>query len=365
MTALLYVSAIGATVGIDLSALDRDDAEAVRAVWADAAAEAVDVPAAIVIPRPSDRARMLQSLSRQVTHAAIDARRADLWMLHAAGIATPQGDVVVFVGPSGRGKTTASRHLGQHYGYVSDETIGITSEGRVLAYRKPLSIIEEPRKPKTERGPSSVGLRAIPPDLRVRAIILLHRHPEHVGAPVVSPVDLGDALEDLVTQSSHLVERSDSLRFIAAIAGATGGISAVRYRDASELRSIVPALLERPVSSPVVAPPSARQAVSTRSGTDEPRFFRATSVDELDLATSGRVAVLTRQGGGRGTLHVLDGIAPTLWAAASGVPFGALVAAVTDAHGAPEGGDAADLVRASVDRLVAEGLLCTAPAAPK
>jgi energy-coupling factor transporter ATP-binding protein EcfA2 len=357
MTALLYVSAIGATVGIELSALDHDDAEAVRTVWADAAVEAVDAPVAIVIPRPSDRARMLQSLSRQVTHAAIDARQAELWMLHAAGIATPQGDVVVLVGPSGRGKTTASRHLGQHYGYVSDETIGIAPDGRVLAYRKPLSIIEEPRKPKVERGPSSVGLGAIPPDLRVRAIVLLHRDAEHVGTPVVSPVDLRDALEDLVTQSSHLVARSDSLRFIAAIAGATGGINAVRYRDASELSTVVPELLERPLSSPVVAPQIARQVASAKSDTDEPRFFRATIVDELALGASDRLAVLTRDVGGRGTLHVLDGIAPTLWAAASGVPFGALVAAVTNAHGAPEGGNAADLVRASVGRLVAEGLL--------
>ena len=243
---MLYVSAIGTTVAIDLSALEPDDAEAVRAVWADAAADAADEPAAVIVPRASGRTRMLQSLSRQVTRAAIDARRADLWMLHAAGIATPAGDVVAFVGPSGRGKTTASRHLGRHYGYVSDETIGIARDGRVLAYRKPLSIIEEPRAPKVERRPSSLGLGTIPRDLRVRAIVLLHRHPDHQGAPVVTRIDLADALDDLVTQSSHLVERPDSLRFIAAIAEATGGIRAVRYREASELPGIVPELLAGP-----------------------------------------------------------------------------------------------------------------------
>jgi hypothetical protein len=62
-------------------------------------------------------------------------------------------------------------------------------------------------------------------------------------------------------------------------------------------------------------------------------------------------------------VRVLDGIAPTLWAAASGVPLDALVAATTAAHGAPAGADAAALVRAAVDRLVVEGLLKVSTAA--
>lgn len=366
---MLYVSALGATVGIDLSALEPGDAAAVRAAWADAETATADESAHTVVPRASDRSRMLQSLSRQVTRAAIDARRADLWMLHAAGIATPDGDVVAFVGPSGRGKTTASRHLGRHYGYVSDETIGIDRDGRVFAYRKPLSIIEEPGAPKAERGPSSVGLGAVPQDLRVRAIVLLHRSPDHDGAPVVAGIDVGDALDDLVTQSSHLVERSDALRFIAAVADATGGIRTVRYREAGDLPSIVPGLLAAPAPAavPVIPPPVAREtAPSPETGRGEkPLYIRAPTVDELELTAPDRVAVLTRDAGGRGTVHVLAGIAPALWAAASGVPFTGLVSATIAAHGAPDGEDATELVREAVDRLVAEGLLrVAATAAP-
>jgi hypothetical protein len=361
MTAMVYVSAVGTTVAIDLSALDAGDAEAVRTVWADAEVGAVPEPTAVVIPRSSDRTRMLQSLSRQVTHAAIDARRADLWMLHAAGIANAEGGVVAFVGPSGRGKTTASRHLGRHYGYVSDETIGIARDGSVLAHRKPLSVIEQPREPKVERRPSSLGLGTIPADLRVRAIVLLHRDPEHDGPPTLTRIDLVDALDDLVTQSSHLIERADALRFMAAIAEATGGIRAVHYREASDLPSIVPELLAGPASAPVIAPPITREAAPMGDSADQPRFFRAAAVDEIELVAPDRVAVLTRDAGGRGTVHVLDGIAPTLWAAASGVPFDALVAASTVAHGVPVGADAAELVRASLDHLVAAGLLLVKP----
>ena len=103
---------------------------------------------------------MLSSLSQQVTLAAIEAARGRAWMLHAAGIATPDGPVVVLVGPSGRGKTTASRALGAVYGYVSDETVAIDEDGRVWPYRKPLSVIEDFAAPKTQLAPSALGLAA-------------------------------------------------------------------------------------------------------------------------------------------------------------------------------------------------------------
>ena len=358
---MLLVSAIGTTIGIDLSALDPDGADAVKAAWADAVADPAEEAVAVVVPRPGPRTRMLQSLSQQVTRAAIDARRGELWMLHAAGIATPGGDVVAFVGPSGRGKTTASLRLGRRYGYVSDETVGIARDGRVVAYRKPLSIIEEARAPKVERAASSIGLGGIPQDLFIRAIVLLHRDAAHHGAPAVRRLDLADALDDLVTQSSHLAERPDSLRFIAAIAEATGGIRAVRYREATDLEGILEELLAGEAAVPVIAPAIIREPAAP-AGVDEDsadglRFSRASAVDELELGGSDRIAILTRDAVGRGTLRVLDGIAPTLWAAASGVSFDALVAAATAAHGAPAGVDPVALVRASVGRLVMEGLL--------
>lgn len=362
---MLYVDAVGVTIGIDLSVLGPDDAAAVRTAWSDAAAPGGDESAPVVVPLSAGRARMLQSLSRQVTRAAIDARRSDLWMLHAAGVATPTGDVVAFVGPSGRGKTTASRHLGQQYGYVSDETIGIDRDGRVFAYRKPLSIIEQPGSPKVERGPSSVGLGTVPHDLRVRAIVLLHRDSGHEGPPRVDVIDLGDALDDLVSQSSHLVERPDALRFIAALADATGGIRSVRYREAEDLSAVMPALLTGSPTRPVVAPAVVHPTGPGTRTAEEPVYVRAAAVDEVTLPSPVRVAVLTRGVGGRGTVHVLAGIAPALWAAASGVPLDVLVDAATATYGVPEDGDAEQFVRAAVEHLVAEGLLLVTPTAER
>ena len=81
--------------------------------------------------------RCCASLSIDVTLAALAQRAGELLLLHAAGLAAPDGGgVVVLVGPSGRGKTTAARVLGRHFRYVSDESIGIDTDGTVLPYRR-------------------------------------------------------------------------------------------------------------------------------------------------------------------------------------------------------------------------------------
>ena len=73
--------------------------------------------------------------------SAIDQRAGEVIMLHAAGLALPDGRVVAFVAPSGTGKTTLSRTLGKAFGYVSDETVVINFDGTVTPYPKPLSVI--------------------------------------------------------------------------------------------------------------------------------------------------------------------------------------------------------------------------------
>ncbi len=347
MSHTLLVSAVGTTIGIDLSALDDGDAAAVRAAWADASVTAGE-PVTTVTPSAGARASMLMRLSQQVTLAAIDAGRRELWMLHAAGVATDAGDVVVFVGPSGRGKTTASRVLGQSFGYLSDETIGIELDGRVRVYRKPLSIIEDPAQPKAERAPSSIGLLPIPDaDLSVRAIVLLDRQPDHDGAPVIAEVDLGDALAELVAQTSYLPDLEAPLRFIAAVTAAVGGIRSVTYREAVDLPAIIPGLVVGEAVVPVVpdaspAEPSTPRPVTPSEG---PHFTRVTPRDELALEDPDRVAVLTVDAQERGTVHVIAGIAPALWRAAGqshGSTLEELTEAALAAYGEPPVGGAGD-----------------------
>lgn len=364
MPATLLVDAVGSCIAIDLSALSPEDADAVREAWADAPAPDGAQPVQTITPLIADRVDMLSALSQQVTLAAIEAARGRAWMLHAAGVATPDGQVVVLVGPSGRGKTTASRALGAVYGYVSDETIAIDADGRVWPYRKPLSVIEDPAAPKTQLAPSAVGLKPLPDaDLRVAAIVLLDRDAEHPEEPEVEVADLGDALEDLVSQTSFLHHQTAGLRFIAGLAEATGGIRIVRYREAATLPALIPALAQE--AGPIVVPEPGVKARGDSDASDEPaaqngpnlpRFSRAAAADEVALTDPDRIAVLTIVHE-QGHVTVLGGIAPAVWRAADHATLAELVAAAVDAYGEPDGVDAGPAVLMAVGQLMDAGLL--------
>lgn len=360
VTRSLLVDAVGSRIEIDLSRLGEADEAAVRAVWADATVEPGDgdpAPAATVVPYDSAPSHMLSSLSQQVTLAAIEAARGRAWMLHAAGVATPDGQVVVMVGPSGRGKTTASRALGAVYGYVSDETIAIDADGRVWPYRKPLSVIEDPGAPKTQFAPSELGLQPLPDaELRVAAVVLLDRDPGHPGAPVVEVTDMGDALSELVAQTSFLHDQHAALRFIEALARATGGIRTVKYREAVTLPAII-SELARPAGPIVVGEKPAHLVGEPAAGDDGPRFSRVEVADEVAIDDPDRIALLTIRADKQGHVTVIGGIAPAVWRAADGATLTQLVDAATTAYGVPEGFDATPAVLVAVGQLLDAGLL--------
>ena len=73
--------------------------------------------------------------------------------------------------------------------------------------------------------------------------MLLERDEEHPEQPVVEVTDLGDALSELVAQTSFLHDQAAALRFIAALAAATGGIRTVKYREAATLPAVIAELV--------------------------------------------------------------------------------------------------------------------------
>lgn len=377
----ILIEAIGVAIRLDLAGLTDAEASAVRLAWRDAAAPSLPAPHGAA-PALSLRAReegesaeldvLLERLSQRVTLAAIEARRGELWMLHAAGLALPDGRVIVLVGPSGRGKTTASRALGAQLGYVSDETVAIDADGRVFAYRKPLSIIEDGALPKAQRAPSDVGLAPLPrAPLRLAAIVLLDRRDDAPDTPEVASLDLGDALEELVSQTSYLAAAPQPLALAAALVAPLGGARRVTYREASSLRGVVEALVALPPepahwrpatiddgSGAGAAPEPAQDALPG------PRYERMPVLDAVALGDPDRIAVLHETDAAGPQVQLLGGIAPALWRAASGASRDDLVEAAVAAHGEPEGHDASSLVDAAIEGLVEAGLLRDAAAEP-
>lgn len=357
----LRVAAIGATVQIDGEALTPAQRDLVAAAWRDAVAgESAPVDAVVTPALGVDDAAMLADLSQRVTLAAIDARRGEVWMLHAAGLALDDGRVVALVGPSGRGKTTAAMTLGRAFGYVSDETVAIDADGRVWPYRKPLSVIDNPDEPKHQRTPSDAGMRALPDaPLRLAAVVLLDRQADAPGVPVVEEVDLGDALADLVEQTSYLPSLEAPLQLLAGHLARVGGVQRVVYREAATLVDVLPGLAV--ARSSASAPPTVVRLEfghATPLDAEAPAYFRAPTQDAVALADPDRIAVLQLDAEGAGTVRVLAGVAPALWRASRGASVDQLVATAVDTYGVPDGEqDAATLVGAVLADLIDAGLI--------
>lgn len=354
------ITALGCAIRIDASEREDADAAHVARVWADAAASPFDeLPVAHRTVKAGADATLeseLSSLSQRVTLEALQARRGQLWMLHAAGVADEEGRVVVLIGPSGRGKTTASRAVSAVYGYVSDETVGIESDGRVLAYRKPLSIIEQ-SSVKAQRSPSELALRPLPQTpLRVAALVLLERRADGPDTPVIESCDLGDVLADLVAQTSYLSDLPRPLQTIAAHAAAVGGIRRIVYREAGTLADALAPLFVDP------APVEPTEAVTrTHRSSENSGVFRGAYLDAIQLDEPDRVALLQPDLPEGATLRLLTGIAPALWRSSDAASPQTLLRAATDAYGVPERTDAAAAVDAAIDELIREGVLATAP----
>jgi hypothetical protein len=375
VTRALAIDAIGTIIRIDGSALTDDAWAATQEVWADAlAARSAATPAETVtahgaIPVES----MLASLSINVTLAALRCRAGEVLMLHAAGLATADGRVVVLVGPSGRGKTTVSRILGREFGYVSDESIAITAGGAVLPYRKPLSVIENDGSIKAQRSSHELGLLPLPDaPLRLAALVLLDRD-DVTHVPSIEQVDLAEGIARLAEQASYLGRLPEPLGTIAGHVDAVGGIHRLRYSDAStlapsirKLASVGPTPREQasgfvrgPTGSPSSEPRT--HALPAADSATAPFYLRCPALDALPLE-DGRVVLLVTHPSSETRVLVLDGIAPTLWrATARPASMAELVDAALARHGSASGLDPATVVTARLEELTSQGVIsrCT------
>jgi hypothetical protein len=193
----------------------------------------------------SDLPRLMDAISPTVTVAAIERQAGKLLMLHACGLADPRtGATLALVAPSGTGKTTAAATLGRDLTYVSDETVGISADGSVVAYPKPLSVLASPDDPlKSQVDPDDLGLPTAPDRLTLRGILWLDRDPEAPDDPTIDVIPTVRAIAQLSPQISSLTRFDRPLRRVAATLHAVGGLRRVRYRESRYLRPLVAELL--------------------------------------------------------------------------------------------------------------------------
>lgn len=190
-------------------------------------------------------APLLQRFTQDVTTEAIKAQRGRLFMFHAGAVSDPaSGATLAYVAPGGTGKTTLSQVLGRTHGYVTDETVGFTPDGRILPYEKPLSV-----RPgnyvgvKDETSPDDLGLAHVHPAPTLRRFVLIRRD-ESLAAPTVEELSVVDAIIELASESSSLSALPDPLQTLAAFLEERPPVLRVTYAEAAHARDVLVAALE-------------------------------------------------------------------------------------------------------------------------
>ncbi|NLT26566.1 MAG: hypothetical protein GXX90_07955 [Microbacteriaceae bacterium] len=312
---------------VEVRGLDEAQARELERVWRRCGPVRVtpidaDAPrdAAVVIDRRAlpalDERAFGEHLVGTATLAAIESRAGERLLLHGAALAEPStGATIALVGPSGAGKTTATRELGRRLAYLTDETVSIGADLDVERFEKPLSRLVDGRRPKRQHAPDELGLRPGVDGARLAVIAVLARDPGAEGAPEARRLPIVEALAALAPQTSSLARLPRGLVRLCATIDACGGAVELRYAEASSLPPLVDELLAGRVPAGPVGRWRAVDAEALGLGASEPagdaaRYRRGEVGDAVELDEG--LAVLGHRG-----LTVVAGLAPTVLAAAS------------------------------------------------
>ena len=181
-------------------------------------------------------------LTTQIVARAIDATARDHVLLHAAGVAFPDGRVFALVAASGSGKTTAARVLcAAGLGYVTDELVACDDTLTVVPFAKPLSQLgRDGDDVKRQFSPDELGLGHSPSRLKLAGVVLLDRRPG-LAESSARRLDLAEAVAELMPHTCGLPQLDAPLQRLTALASAVS-VFRVTYGDASQLADALVAL---------------------------------------------------------------------------------------------------------------------------
>lgn len=346
---------------VTVSGLTADERAEVIESWARCGVEAVEPPARADAHRDADTARPWlqwhEDLVFLATSRTIESARGTHLLFHAACLAAPETEAaIVLVAASGTGKTTATRRLGPHYAYLTDETAMVDPADLSIApYPKPLSVLDATAtRPKTQRGPDELGLGPTRADATLARVAVLDRvrHPRGAVPARAETMDLVDALRELVPQTSSLSLLPRGLTTLCRVLDSLGGAQRLVYAEADDLRETVDGLLAAPAEP--LAPawePLTEDELAASAGEPAAGAVTRRAADDAVLTEDGRLVILE---GVR--LTVLEGLGPAVWLLLDAPRTPRQIVDLLAQDGRPPA-DAEQRVRAAVAAMAESGLL--------
>lgn len=359
---------------LDVSALDDGEARGMAERWQrcrELASTSTlvldDEPRTVTALAPAEP----YAVSRQLTRKGLQRLAGRVVLLHAAALADEGGRALVLVAPSGGGKSTATRTLGQRLGYVSDESVILLEDHRIAPHPKPPSLVIDPeqRFRKEEPAPDDLGLGPTPAGPRLGRLLTLARDPA-VAEPSIEPVGLVDQILAVLPETSSTWLLADGLDRLARAVTAGGPPARLRYSEIDTCHDLVrDHLAAEGGDAPAWdhLPPTGEERWEAGGTGVVPEVERTD--DDVTIAGLSGTEVLARETWSDaiavdGEVLVLAGSRPlrlagpgaALWrAAGGGLAVGELVGAVTGELG--EHPDAAALVHEAAVEMLRHGAL--------
>ncbi|MEO5663640.1 MAG: hypothetical protein ABIR39_10165, partial [Nocardioides sp.] len=281
----------------------------------------------------------------RVTMQALEATAGTRLNIHAGAVADADGRALAVVGESGSGKTTTIRALAQRLGYLSDETVSLTSDLVVHPHPKPLSVITDPASPglKQSVSPDDAGLQAPPDHAMLRRVVLLRRGDDSSG---LVPISTPAAIAEIVPQTSSLVLLDSPLLTLSRAIDRCGGAFALHYVEIDDHLDELIQLLSDEVDEPdpAVHHPPVELSHPSPGEWSRSTWLDAVQYDDELVVMVGDTAVL------------LAGLGTTIWLRLDRPATTAELVAEAEAVHGPHP-DAIALIETAMADLAVQGLV--------
>lgn len=366
----MRIATLGLTIDVALPEIDEHWREVIHHQWAHLATS--KGPADLVVEPGTFNGRWINfnhdlpyTIHRRVTNDAIVAQRGKLLMLHAAGLGQ-DGKAIALAAPSGTGKTTAARILGQHFAYLTDETFALTPQGSVVVHPKPLSVCTD-RGDRIKDGisPLEAKLRLPTGDYQMHATVILQRNEHHRGPARLEAIDPIAATFELINQTSSLLALTNPLETLIALTCRTDGPYRLHYREIGDAIGVLQELFAAPTTPAAIpyqgfGPGPIAWQIDMEQPTGDPRTDERPLVVRqpwIDAARLGDITIVFTGPQAR----FLQPLGASIWhAATTPRTIDELTRqAVADCGDHPQ---ATCLVEGAVDDLIANGVLTAVPA---